>query len=398
MALNRLLLASLATSAASATKLWVTSYAAPNEPLGKITTLELSANGNSVSTLSTLSTNQECGSAPTWLDLSLGNGRIVCVDEGFATPNASIVTLEIAADGSLTAVGKADTIQGPVSTQFYNNNTAVALAHYGGSAISTFKVAPDGSYAPLQNFTFAITPGPRPEQEASHVHHSVIDPTGQYIVFPDLGADATYVYAVDKSTGNLKQLESIKAPKPGYGPRHATFWVSSNKKTYLFVINELANRIVSYAVDYKRGGGVSFKQVDEVGLYGDKPDPEGTRAAEISVSPDNNFIIASNRNATIAEVANPDPSNSTQVPSDSLVTFKPCKDGKLTFVQLAPSGGKFPRHFKTNKDGSLIAIPNQNSGNVDVYARDVKSGKIGDRLASAFGFAGGLTNVQWGEE
>lgn len=405
MAVQSLLLAALA-STASAVRLYVTSYSADNSTLGAVTTLELSPGlgegpGANAAALKTLSTNTECGSAPTWLDTSPNDGKIYCLDEGFKTPNASINTLTVNADGSLKSVAKVDTIQGPVSTQFYNNNTAVALAHYGGSAISTFTRSPEGKFTALQNFVFNTPPGPRPEQEASHVHEAVIDPTGQYIIFPDLGADVVRVYCIDPATSKLTEHEPLKS-KPGYGPRHAAFWspgrTNTNSTTFLFLIHELSNKIISYKVGYLEAGGLTFTQVQEIGLYGDRADPVGTRAAEITVSPDNNFVTASNRNATIFKVKNPDPNNSTEVPSDSLVTFKPSKDGKLEFVQLAPSGGSFPRHFRFNKDGSLIAVGNQNTFTVDVFRRDIKTGKLGERVASAWNLPGQVTNALWDEK
>ncbi|KAF2654159.1 putative isomerase YbhE, partial [Lophiostoma macrostomum CBS 122681] len=319
---------------------------------------------------------------------SPGDGKIYCVDEGFATPNASINTLTKNADGSLTRIASIDTIQGPVATQFYNKNTAVALAHYGGSAISTFKFAPNGTFSRLQNFTFYDAPtGPRPEQEASHVHEALIDPTGKFLIFPDLGSDLVRVYAINPDTGLLTVQEPIHSPT-AYGPRHAAFWRPSNTRgapTYLFVIHELGNKVISYSVTYPANGTITFAKVQEIGLYGNQTDPVGTRAAEITVSPDNRFIVASNRNATIFNVTNPDPSNSTAVPSDSLTTFKPSADGKLTFQGLSPSGGSFPRHFRFNKDGSMIAVGNQNSQTVFVFQRNVRSGKIGEKVASAFG-------------
>lgn len=400
MALQSLLLAALASSA-SATRLYVTNYAPSTNPLGSITTLDLKE-GLGAASISTLSTNQQCGSAPTWLD-RLSKDTIYCVDEGFATPNASINTLTVNADGSLKSVAKIDTIQGPVATQFFNKNKAVALAHYGGSAISTFKLSPDmKSFTPLQNFTFFGVPlGPRPEQkDGSHVHHTVIDPTGQYLVFPDLGADVVRVYSIDSKTSLLTAQESLKA-KSAYGPRHAAFWTPTGKpsttSTFLFIINELSNRVVSYRVNYLEKGGLAFTEVQDIGLYGDRAVPDGTRAAEITVSPDNNFIVASNRNATIFNVENPDPKNSTKIPSDSLTTFKPSADGKLTFVSLSPSGGSFPRHFKFNADGSLIAVGNQNSQSVFVFRRDVKTGKIGERVAAKLDLPGQVTNILWEE-
>ncbi|KAF2788616.1 putative isomerase YbhE [Melanomma pulvis-pyrius CBS 109.77] len=391
MAIANLLLATLAGSAA-ATKLYITSYAPPNATVGAVTTLELSP-GLGQGALKSVAANNECGSAPTWLDDTLGNDVIFCVDEGFQTPNASINTLKINADGSLKSIAKVDTIQGPVSTQFFNKNKALALAHYGGSAISTFTVSGKGTFTPLQNFTF-VAKGPRPEQEASHVHEAIIDPTGQYLLFPDLGADVVRVYCIDPATSLIAAHDSLQS-KPGYGPRHAVFRKTGGK-TYLYVIHELGNKIIAYKVEYLESGGLGFKEVQEIGLYGSQETPAGTKAAEISVSPDHRFIVASNRNATVFSVDNPDPKNSTKIPSDSLVTFAPKNDGTLEFVQLAPSGGSFPRHFKFNKDGSLIAVGNQNTFTVDVFTRNVKSGKLGARVASAL-IGAPVTNIVWDE-
>lgn len=402
MAVRNLLLASLATSA-SAVKLLVTSYAGGGAPNGTIFTLDFTpglADGHAAASASikTIATNSECNSAPTWLDLSLGGNKVVCLDEGFATANATILTLTMQSDGSLKTIHSAPTIQGPVSTQFYNKNSAVALAHYGGSAVSTFKVSPDGAFTPLQNFTYSNeTHGPvLPDQGDSHVHEAIIDPTGQYLLFPDLGLDAVHVYSIDATTSKITAQKDIKSPA-GSGPRHATFW-KAHGSTFLFVTHELSNVIISYKVDYAKSG-ITFTKVDEISTYGNTTVSGRGRAAEIIISPDNNFVIASNRNITLKMVPNPDPSNSTQIPSNSIATFKPCADtGKLTFVQLAPSGGVYPRHFSTNKDGSMIAIANQNTFNVDVYARDIATGLIGNKIASAFGLpGGGLTNVRWVE-
>jgi 6-phosphogluconolactonase (cycloisomerase 2 family) len=106
-------------------------------------------------------------------------------------------------------------------------------------------------------------------------------------------------------------------------------------------------------------------------------------------TPDNDFIIASNRLGPIFDVANPDPNNSTMIKSDSLVTFKPTSAGKLEFVGLTASGGLNPRHFSLNKDGSKVAVANQVTKNVVVLARDTKTGVIGEKVASAFGLGPG---------
>lgn len=200
------------------------------------------------------------------------------------------------------------------------------------------------------------------------------------MIFPSLGADRVHVYAINPTTGQLAQRESLVSPT-GYGPRHAAFWTSKKSdSTFLFVVHELSNKIISYKATYLANhAGIKFTPVDEVSTYGNYTLPnKKLSASEISVSPDNAFVLAGNRNGTIFTVDNPDPKNSTKVLSDSIVTYKPSADGKLKFVQLAKSGGYFPRHFQLSKDGSMIAVANQRSNNVAIYARDVKTGIIKD--------------------
>jgi 6-phosphogluconolactonase (cycloisomerase 2 family) len=204
------------------------------------------------------------------------------------------------------------------------------------------------------------------------------------MVFPSLGADLVHVFCIDPATGMLTEHTPLQA-KTGYGPRHAVFWSSSDATTiYLYVIHEKSSKIVGYEVGYLEHGGLTFSEIVDVSTYGDHPIPSGpTYASEIAISPDNNFLIAANRNGTIFEIDNPDSGNSTKVPSDSLVTFKLLSDGRLSLIQLARSGGVYPRHFSMNKDGSLIAVANQQTKNVNIYSRNLETGSINDEKAIA---------------
>ncbi|KAF2642980.1 putative isomerase YbhE [Massarina eburnea CBS 473.64] len=312
------------------------------------------------------------GPQPSWLDTTLlKSGTVLALNEAWATPDsAGLYALKKGADG-LSIKSYLPVLGGPVSSQFYNNNTAVAIAHYSGGH------------------------GPGAGQTTSHVHHSILDPTGKYLVFPDLGLDAIHVFCIDPTTGKLTAHDDIK-DATGSGPRHGVFW-KSGKDTYFFLVHEINNKITSFKVEYLAKGGLGFTKVDEQSTYGPKDEPFGA-AGEIQISPDQKFILASNRNVTLSNIPNPDPSNSTQIASDSIATFQPQADGKLKFVELAPSGGKFPRHFSLNKDGSLVAVGNQNSFSVDIYARDVKTGKLGNRVASAYDLPSLPNNVLFIDE
>lgn len=112
--------------------------------------------------------------------------------------------------------------------------------------------------------------------------------------------------------------------------------------------------------------------------------------------PDNRFVVISNRNNTSFQLSNPDPSNSTTIPSDSISTFRLNTDGTLTFIQLAPAGGSYPRQFSINAIGDLVAVGLQYSALVVIKARDVATGLIGETLAQTT-VAGNVTSVRWDE-
>ncbi|KAF9735649.1 hypothetical protein PMIN06_008575 [Paraphaeosphaeria minitans] len=393
MSLRTLLVAGLATSA-SAAKLLVGGYGptSATNANGYIDTLDYT-NG----ALKKISENTEAGAQPAWIDLGL-KGKALVIDESWNTPDSSSLhTFALNADGTVNHTAVVSIPRGgPVSTQLYNANKNLAIAHYGGHGLTTFSNV-NGAFTLLQNIGYENrTTGPKPQQQdGSHVHHSVLDPTGQYLLFPDLGLDATHIFCIDSTTGKLVEHADLKAPT-GYGPRHATFW-TSGRKTFLFVIHELVSKIISYQVHYAPAGGLTFTTVDEQSTYGPAVDPATTQygaAAELALSPDARFLLASNRNVTLAQVPNVDPANGTRVASDSIATFKPAADGRLAWVQIAPSGGLFPRHFEVSRDGGWIAVANQKSGNVRLYRRDVRSGRIGAQVG-AVAVGGEPNNVRW---
>ncbi|KAF2034429.1 putative isomerase YbhE [Setomelanomma holmii] len=319
---------------------------------------------------------------PSWLELSLDVRTAICVDE--AIPGG-LNKLNIRADGSIEKEFSVVTLGGPVSSQIFNNASAIALAHYDPPAISSFAVR-NSTYMPQQNFTFNLSSIDPERQTTSHIHQALLDPTERYMLFADLGADMVHVYWIDANSGDLVEHTPLRS-KPGYGPRHGAFWSPEDcpNEVYLFVIHELSNRIVSYAVTYLETGGLSFVERDDVSTFGDRDTPQGAAAAEIIVTPDKDFVIASNRLGPIFNIPNMDHCNQTEVRSDSLVTFRPTRSGKLEFFELTPSGGLNPRHFSLNKDGSMVAVANQGSGNIAVYARDIATGRITEQVAAVAG-------------
>ncbi|KAK2595324.1 hypothetical protein QQS21_006981 [Conoideocrella luteorostrata] len=268
----------------------------------------------------------------------------------------------------------------------------------GSGAFTTWDVSGPSHLSLVQTETYHLRhPGPISDrQEASHPHETFLDPTGNYIVVPDLGADKIYVYAIiEPANLKLKALSPINV-KPGSGPRHVNFAVR-NGKTFMYLVTELANTIVGYDVTYP-SGSINFKELFTIGTHGaGKPVPEKAAAAEVAVSPDSEFLIVSSRNETAMSIPNFDIKNSTRIPSDTLINFSiDAQTGNLTPIQEVPCGGRYPRQFSINKVGTLVAVGQQNDGRVVLIKRDPWSGKLGEFVGYA-NVAGQITSVIFNE-
>ena len=363
-----------------ATNIFVSSYA------GTVTTLSLTESNGKYS-LTTTSVTNDCAPNPSWLTLD-PQGYLYCLNEGLETINGSLSTFKINNDGTLTHIQNITTISGPVSGVFYGSpsNQALALAHYTGSSVSSWLLN-SGNATLNQELTYTLSqPGPNPtRQDSPHEHEALLDPTGQYLLVPDLGADLVRVYTFNH-TLRLKELSAIKS-SPGNGPRHATFYnpygvACETCTAFLYVVNELAATVSLYQITYLANkGGLDAKEITSYSTYPIKA-PAGTAPSEIWISPDNRFLLVGNRNDSSLTVNNPDPKNSTKIQSDTITTFTLEKNGTLGQPQLAPSYGSFPRHFMTDKLGNLVAVGNQQSSEVVILARDTATGLIGDVVAS----------------
>lgn len=124
----------------------------------------------------------------------------------------------------------------------------------------------------------------------------MIDPTGRYILVPDLGADLIRVFSISQEPGSLhqiKQLDGLQLRKPSF-PRHIMF-VALQGKTMLYVLNQDISTVLTYRAEYLPDGGLSFHQesteIDlmqrntRVVVRPNIPPPEhGTTASHLGIS------------------------------------------------------------------------------------------------------------------
>ncbi|KAG6036536.1 hypothetical protein E4U41_005605 [Claviceps citrina] len=392
----------LAATAQACGFLYVSSYS------GTITTLDLGRTcsvgcggaGRGVPLLRTLSWTKGCAESPSWLTLDRARSTLFCLDEGLTSANGSLSSFGTSANGDLRRLDRMPTLGGPVSSVVYGRGRrGLAVAHYSAGSLTTWDVSDPARFSLIQTEQYKLgRPGVVPDrQDASHAHEAFLDPTGCFILVPDLGADEIHVYAVTGPDNlELKALAPISV-KPGSGPRHMTF-AALQGKTFMYLVTELANTIVGYRVTYPGGATIHFEELFTIGTHGaGRAVPKGAAGAEIAVSPDARYIIVSSRNESALSIPNFDPRNSTRIVSDPLINFSiDAETGSLTRVQEVPCGGRFPRHFSISGDGTLLAVGQQSDARVVLINRDPATGRLGSFAAYA-NVGGQVTSVVFDE-
>ncbi|CAI7584685.1 unnamed protein product [Penicillium discolor] len=395
------------TSAASASKpahLWATHYN------GNVYSLTLKNDNLSLS--QTLNT---CGDMPSWLTLDAHTRTVYCSDEdgtADASTHGSLTALHVKPDGTLREGAVAKTVGGGVNSVIYESDAGkkfIAIAHYEGSAISTFALPIKQNQPALQAFHFNLTrPGKVAQQDSPHPHEVFLDPTGSFILIPDLGADLLRVYAIqDGPSGKLSECPSLNITY-GSGPRHGVFWtdgtdrsagvgsthsrkVAAVGETMLYLANEIGGTIMVFDVSYSRSGCLSFEKTQTMVPYPGGVMPEGATPAGISRI--GNEVYVSIR------------TDQGFKPNDSIVVLdRSPVDGSVELRDSFSAFGKVPRTFVINRAGNLVAIGNQASATVAIVRRDPETGNLGEEVASLqvgepgkVGTAEGLSSVIWDE-
>jgi 6-phosphogluconolactonase (cycloisomerase 2 family) len=234
----------------------------------------------------------ECGVNPSWLTIDSGRGILYCLDEGFSTPSG-LSSFSIKKNGQLKLIQNYtitnSIFNGSVSAVIVGEPTeqqALVVANYGGGSVSSLLLGGNGGFDTqnVQTISFDNSQhGPNKDrQNSSHPHQAIVDPTGNYILMPDLGLDRVHVFFWDTGTSKLKQLTDLVAPS-GCGPRHAVFWNPSDPlgaacdacTTHFYLVCELNQQVLSYSVAYSPGGYLDFTMFDSMlttgPYYQDKP-------------------------------------------------------------------------------------------------------------------------------
>lgn len=294
---------------------------------------------------------------PTWLSIDADRARLYATSEvGNAGDRiGDVMSYAIdAAGGALHPISRtASPGGGPTHLALENDGRTLFVANFGGGQVSAMEIREDGSLLPPCNFMTNTGSGPHRRQQGPHAHGVTLDPTGRFLLAPDMGADKIFVYAYDASTQALSEHAPSYAALPaGSGPRLVLFG-SDGKRAYL--LTELSAEIFVFEWHPESG---TLERLASVAL--DPPESETARSAAVFVmSSDGRHLYASNRTTNTIHVFEIDGQN-----------------GLLRKVQVIEAGGSKPWGAELAGDGRWFLLANNGSDEIRVFSVDQASGRL----------------------
>jgi len=309
---------------------------------------------------------------PSYLALSPsapGVPRRLYAVNAVANPSATVTSFVMdPASGALRQLNQVTSAgAGPCYISLDATGESAYVANYVGSTIATYRVLPGGSLSePVVRLDYKEPRfgrrGPNVRQDVPHPHSVHISPDNRFLIVNDLGSDAISVFEIDPATARLGPPSLYTNDRPGSGPRHIAFHPNGR---WVYSINELDSTIDRFLWTTTSSQGLLVVAGPPVKTIArDFPVAKNT-AAEVSISPDGNFLYASNRG------------------EDTLVVFTIAPaDGALNLMQRIPCGGKTPRHFTLSPDSDArwLLCGNQDSATVTIFRRDQSTGRLAGPL------------------
>ena len=247
---------------------------------------------------------------------------------------------------------------GPTHLSLSPDGRAVLVANYGGGSVSSFRVKADGSLSQAVSHVQFSGSGPyKGRQEAPHTHSAVTSPDGRYALVNDLGLDRIMIFHLDSATAEMTPNDPpYWSAKPGTGPRHMA-WNPNGR--FVYCSNELDSTVDTLAWSETPA---ELKSLQHISSLPAGVAPDTAFVGEIVASSDGRNVYAGNR-----------------VADDTVAVFDVNRsNGLLTQVQTAPSGGKNSRHIALDPAGRWMVISHQNSNDLTVLARDLRTGRLSE--------------------
>lgn len=292
---------------------------------------------------------------PSYLTLSPDNRYLYAVNENADSLDASVSAFAVdAGSGSLSFLNSRNSRGGaPCYVDVDAEGQAVFAGNYLGGSLAMFSIDSDGSLLEAESvIRHEGSSVDTNRQQSPHVHCTLVTPDNRMLLTADLGTDKVMGYAYDAADNSLEaEPVTVFQVETGAGPRHITFHPNGN---YAYLINELNGTIDAFSY-----GDRSLEHIQTVSTLPDNYNG-AVSGADIHVSPDGNYLYASNRedlNNIVSYAIDPG-------------------TGKLTNLEAVESGGIHPRNFVIDPSGRFLLVANRHSDNVVVFKRDPATGVL----------------------
>jgi len=243
---------------------------------------------------------------------------------------------------------------GPCHVAVDKTGKWVFAANYNNGSAAAFPVKPDGSLGEaIWSVQDTGSSADRQRQAGPHAHSANLSPDNKFMLLADLGLDQVLVFKLDADKGAVTpNVPPFAKVAPGSGPRHLTF--STNGK-FVYVIDEMLATVTAFRWDAAHGALSELQTIST--LPADYAGAKST--AEIAAHPNGKFLYGSNRGHNSIALFDTDAAS-----------------GKLSMVDVFPSGGKTPRSFAIDPTGAYLFAAHQDSDNIAGFRIDAKTGRL----------------------
>jgi 6-phosphogluconolactonase len=258
--------------------------------------------------------------------------------------------------GALTFLNRQPSLGGaPCYITVTRDGCNALVANYIGANVAAFPIDAHGKLGRATDVVKHSGTGPnKARQESAHAHSIDLDRANTFAASCDLGADKIFIYRFDPKAGRLtlNPAQPYYQARAGSGPRHLVFHSS---RDLAFLISELSSTVTAFRYDVNAG---ALQEIQTLSTLPAGWAGENT-GAEIQISPDGQFLYASNRG------------------DNSIVCFGlDNNSGVLTHISRTATGGRDPRDFIIDPTGKFLLAANQRSDNIVVFSIDPGSGKL----------------------
>lgn len=265
------------------------------------------------------------------------------------------------AKGRLTLINEVSaTGSGTCNVAVDHTGHAVFCANYTGGSAASFHADASGALSQaVSHFQYHGHGPDAARQEGPHAHRVTVSPDNRFLLVNDLGLDCIHVYHLNAATAALTPNNPPQwNATPGSGPRALRFHPNGK---WAYCVHEMGSAVEVLHWNAEKGVLTSVQRLSLVPV-----DYTGQKAAsEVVLDRKGTFVYVANRFY------------------DRITSFQVNpEDGTLTKIARTTCGGKVPRHIALDPTERWLLVANQESDNIAVIRRDVRTGHLADTARS----------------